>query len=477
MAENYTYIHKSFTYDGHRYKVRGKTEEEAILKKAQLLADLKAGKPVRQNAKARKLSKLTTNTSVEDYAEVWLSTYVRPKVRKPGAEKSKHTMTEKSYQCYVDKLNLYILPAIGKMKMRDVNEMDLQCILNASKNAGLSQSHGNKLRMVMGAMFSRAVSSRIIDYNPTENLEVTVEDGDKRRSLTDIERFYLLETAAEHRCGLWIRFLLATGLRPAESAPLLVSDIDWVNKTVHISKAIESGTEYVIGPPKSKAGIRTVPIPDHVFDDLLASVKEKRPNDYVFPQTNGNSMMTTTCMQNNWRSFSRQMDLRMGAETTAHGHIYDPGDVDKNGVPLYPDENGNPRNGHKIAPDLVLYNLRHTYCTDLEKAGVSVYTAKILMGHEDIRITAKIYMHCDPEVILAARDKINAHNLASMGQISGTNFDSVCEGSNPSPSASEKTTPPGVVFLFTGRIRTLTVVLCTNAIDASGKIAAMTTLW
>ena len=362
MAENYTYIHKSFTYDGHRYKVRGKTEEEAILKKAQLLADLKAGKPVRQNAKARKLSKLTTNTSVEDYAEVWLSTYVRPKVRKPGAEKSKHTMTEKSYQCYVDKLNLYILPAIGKMKMRDVNEMDLQCILNASKNAGLSQSHGNKLRMVMGAMFSRAVSSRIIDYNPTENLEVTVEDGDKRRSLTDIERSYLLQTATEHRCGLWIRFLLATGLRPAESAPLLVSDIDWVNKTVHISKAIESGTEYVIGPPKSKAG-------------------------------------------------------------------------------------------------------------------VSVYTAKILMGHEDIRITAKIYMHCDPEVILAARDKINAHNLASMGQISGTNFDSVCEGSNPSPSASEKTTPPGVVFLFTGRIRTLTVVLCTNAIDASGKIAAMTTLW
>ena len=66
------YVTKTFTYDNHRYKVRGKTEEEAILKKAQLLADLKAGKPVRQNAKARKLSKLTTNISVEDYAEVWL---------------------------------------------------------------------------------------------------------------------------------------------------------------------------------------------------------------------------------------------------------------------------------------------------------------------------------------------------------------------------------------------------------------------
>lgn len=85
-------------------------------------------------------------------------------------------------------------------------------------------------------------------------------------------------------------------------------------------------------------------------------------------------------ISNNRRSFSRQMDLVMGAETTAHGHIYDPKDIDKRGIPLYPDENGLPRNGHKIADDLVLYCLRHTFCTDLQKAGVPLNIARIIMG-------------------------------------------------------------------------------------------------
>ena len=120
-------------------------------------------------------------------------------------------------------------------------------------------------------------------------------------------------------------------------------------------------------------------------------------------------MMTTTAISNNWRSFSRQMDLVMGAETTAHGHIYDPKDIDKRGIPLYPDENGLPRNGHKIADDLVLYCLRHTFCTDLQKAGVPLNIARIIMGHEDIRVTASIYTHTDSEDVRAAGEKLNSY--------------------------------------------------------------------
>ena len=92
----------------------------------------------------------------------------------------------------------------------------------------------------------------------------------------------------------------------------------------------------------------------------------------------------------------------MGAETTAHGHIYDQKDVDKNGVPLYPDEHGKARNGHKIAEDLVLYCLRHTYCTDLQKKGVPLNIAKYLMGHSDISVTASIYTHTGTDEAIEA---------------------------------------------------------------------------
>lgn len=124
----------------------------------------------------------------------------------------------------------------------------------------------------------------------------------------------------------------------------------------------------------------------------------------------GKTMMTTTAMSNNWRSFSRQMDISMGAETTAHGHIYDPRDVDKNGVPLYPDKHGKARNGHKIADDLVLYCLRHTYCTDLQKKGVPLNIAKYLMGHSDISVTASIYTHTGTEEAIEAGKIIDLYD-------------------------------------------------------------------
>ena len=122
-------------------------------------------------------------------------------------------------------------------------------------------------------------------------------------------------------------------------------------------------------------------------------------------------MKTITCIENDWRSFLRQVDLAMGAETTAHGHIYDPKDLKGNGDPLYPDPEDpkKPRNGHKVAPDLVLYCLRHTYCTDLQRAGVPLEIARMLMGHEDITTTANIYTHSGEAEVMQARDLINKH--------------------------------------------------------------------
>ena len=44
-----------------------------------------------------------------------------------------------------------------------------------------------------------------------------------------------------------------------------------------------------------------------------------------------------------------------------------------------------------------LHSLRHTFCTILAKQGVPLITAAKLMGHTDIKITARIYTHVDNE--------------------------------------------------------------------------------
>ncbi len=52
-----------------------------------------------------------------------------------------------------------------------------------------------------------------------------------------------------------------------------------------------------------------------------------------------------------------------------------------------------------VAPDLVPYCLRHTYCTDLQAKGIPLKTASYLMGHSSIKVTADIYTHITDDAI------------------------------------------------------------------------------
>ena len=54
-----------------------------------------------------------------------------------------------------------------------------------------------------------------------------------------------------------------------------------------------------------------------------------------------------------------------------------------------------------VSPDLTSYCLRHTFCTDLQRAGVALNVAKELMGHSDVSVTANIYTHKDNDVLHA----------------------------------------------------------------------------
>ena len=367
----YNYVRLTFSRDGHRYEVYGRTREEAEEKKKRKLRQLDGG---------------FDDLTVKEWSDIWLDTYIRPKVRPVGRNKEHGTMTAKSYEMYPQKL-AHILPVIGDMKINAVRDIQLQRLLNDQTQ---SKAHAQKVRLVLRGLFSQAYASRVIEHDPSTKLVLPSAPQRTRRSLTDYERQILLQVAKTHRCGLWIRFLLRTGMRPGESAALKVKDVDFINSIIHITAAVESGSS-VISTPKSKAGIRDVPILDDIKNDLRKHIKGKSADDFVFTQENG-LMMTQTVMSNNWRSFSRQMDLAMGAEHTNHGHIYDPSDLMEDGSPVYPDASGNPRNGHKIAEDLVLYCLRHTFCTDMKRAGVPLATAKVIMGHEDISTTANIYM-------------------------------------------------------------------------------------
>jgi integrase len=349
---------QTFTYEGKRYEVTANSPKELIEKTEKKKDKLKRGEVG-----------ISGNMTVARWAMEWLDTYKKP------------TIGVAQYKNYKSHINSVIAPAIGNLKLRHVSEVHLQQILNG--RSGKSKSDLSKLRMTIKAIFQRAHQSRLITHNPAEYLELPAAKSGTRRSITDYEREKILELIKTHHAGLLIMTLLYTGIRPGESRALDWRHIDFEKRLLHIKQAMKSSTRDV-GAPKSKAGIRDVPIPDRLHDALLQARQD--PFLPVFVQTNSGGRHTETSMRRWWLSFKRQLDILMGAETYRNKIIKS-----------------------VVSDDLCPYCLRHTYCTDLQDAGVPINVAKYLMGHADIATTAKIYTHTTDKVIQDAAEKINKH--------------------------------------------------------------------
>lgn len=356
MADKERRPRSTFTWEGKRYEATGKTQKEADQKAAVKLEKLKRGEVG-----------ISGNMTVKQWADEWLETYKRPIVG------------EGQYKNYLVHINGAIIPNIGSLKIRTVKDVHLQRILN--DRTGKSKSDLSKLRMTMKAMFQRAYLSKLIPYSPAENLELPAAKDGTHRSITDFERQKILEVAEIHHAGLWIKTLLYTGMRPGETRALDWRHIDFDKKIVHIEQAMKASTKD-IGTPKSESGVRDIPIPDKLYVALVAA--RNGPFEPVFTQPTTGKRHTQESMRCLWNSFKRELDISMGAK------IY------RNQIIM-----------SMVAPDLVPYCLRHTFATDLQRAGVPINVAKYLLGHSNISMTAKIYTHTTQDVIDDAANKIN----------------------------------------------------------------------
>jgi integrase len=361
---------ETFTFEGKRYDVTAKTEGELAVKIDRKKRELEEGTVI-----------LNKSTTVKKWTEEWLTTYVEPNV------------SDATLYAYKSRIKIYITSAIGSMRLIDVKPIHLTKILNSA--SGCSKDHIKKIRYTLVQIFTKALRNKLIAINPAEDLKLPKAENNTRRSITDTERSYILKVAETHPSGLWVKLMLYCGLRPQETAALQGRHLDLKGGNLKIENALKRH-DNTIGTTKSKSGERTVPIPDILLPELKNLKVE--PYDYVF-KNQGGSHMTTAGMRTRWRSFERSMNIEMGCKTFKNAV-----------VPPY-----------RVADDLVPYCLRHTYCTDLQDAGVPINVAKELMGHSDISITAKIYTHHSETSYNNAKNLINnMHNGTKTPTLSPT---------------------------------------------------------
>ena len=347
-------IRRTFTFDGKRYYIKADTEAEAVERVTRLKIELEEGKHI-----------VSKNTRYSEWFTEWLTTYKMPSVGDSWAKEIS------------DIGKGIIVPEIGNQRLKDIKPVHVQKILNSK--ADMSYSYIRIIYIILSDSLRVAQKNKLITENPCD--AVVLPKGRKqqnRRAITARERYYILQTCEKHRAGLFYLIMLYCGLRPGEVAALQWRNVDLKTRVLTVDSAVKADGS--IGQPKSNAGIRKVPIPDQLAEKFHPG------SPFGFVCTNaGGGMLTKSSMKQQWKSFSRQLNIEMGCRTFK-GQL----------IPPYP-----------VSDDLVPYCLRHTYCTDLQAAGVPINVARELMGHSDISITSKIYTHSSVESLDSAADAIN----------------------------------------------------------------------
>lgn len=368
---------ETFTKNGKRYDIKAKTQTELAAKVYAKKREIDEGSAV-----------VNPETSVETWLQKWLETYKK---------KSVGNATYKNYATYIKIISSHI----GYMKLKDVKDINLQEVLNSLE--GHSRSHILKVKQTMEQAFGKAKKNKLIFVNPAEDLEMIASEDGNGRSITDKEREIILKVAETHKAGLWVRTMLYTGQRPGETAALQWKDIDLEEGILKVASARKAATNE-IGKPKSAAGEREIPIQQGLLDELKG-IKQSlgsnyNPFDFVFTQETTGERHTKQSMYYLWKSFKREMNIAMGCKLKRNKLMpLNEAMVEKGAAPIFP-----------VADDLIPYFLRHTFCTDLQAAGVPINVAKELMGHADIATTSKIYTHKSKAPFEAARESMNKYH-------------------------------------------------------------------
>lgn len=252
----------SFTFDGKRVYVYGKTKEEAVLNRIEKKKQLEAGQEALYNP--------TLNQYYERFNNIRRN------------QRSENTLRAQQNQFnLVSGVRMVNDRLFGEMHIKDITRHDIEYARQALIDAGKTPEHLNICFKHLNHVFNNAVIDDTIIKNPCKALtplkreSVSVVET-KHRALTIDETVRFFEEA-ERRNSYYInlfKFMINSGMRMGEVCALYQTDIDKKNGFIHVRKTVtrDEVGNYVIGDnTKTISGSRDIPL----TPDLMAIIKKQ----------------------------------------------------------------------------------------------------------------------------------------------------------------------------------------------------------
>ena len=265
--------------------------------------------------------------------------------------------------------NNYIYPQFHTVRIEDINTLtidrNMYLIYEKYKDI-LSYSTLKSIiylikAVIMYAIKKQYISRIYINFEMAEHTiqrEINVLNEEQEKKLV---AEVMAKKTANH---LGILLSLYTGIRLGEVCSLKVSDIDFVFKAIYVTKTVQrlsdfstNTTNLVITNPKSRHSIRTIPLPDFLYDILISyGIKNFPENSYIL--NNKEQPYEPRTLQ---YAFQRIMK-RCGC-FGFHFHC-----------------------------------LRHTFATKCIRSGFDIKTLSEILGHSNVSFTMSRYVHSDMDI-------------------------------------------------------------------------------
>lgn len=280
--------------------------------------------------------------------------------------------------------------ALGQRPVSGIRELDLQKFL--SSLSGKSYSTVRAQLQVLRRVFKKARKNGLIADDPAEDLQLPSYTKGTHRALTRAEVELVLKywNAPGNYAGLWVLLLLFCGLRRGEMMALDWSAVDLQARTLTVRQvAVIRGNKATIeSRAKTKAGLRTLPIPDLLYN-ALAAVPVRR--GFVCLSAHGRPLTESAVSRGLERFNSILNRAAAGAALSQPGRR---SDLNPEPPPVF---------------SARYHDFRHTYCTFLYDSGVDVKTAAYLLGHADVSVTMRIYTHLSEAKKAASTSALTAY--------------------------------------------------------------------
>lgn len=353
--------------NGKRKSLYGRTQAEVKAKQTAALSEIQQGIDISKKPETMEL-----------FLNRWL------------ADRVTITCAPKTTESYASMLKLHIVPVIGRTKLKDLRTPEIDRMLRAMTDAGLSARTVTYCRAVLRAALNYALDARLITFNPAAHATVPKRVKKEQEWLKPAQSRALLEQAqkpakdgGDPDLTPMITVALYTGLRIGELCGLRWQDIGLPDKQLRVRQTVswvhksgEHARSWQFGQPKTEKSARTLAL----SASTIAALTVQRDR------------------QTFWRrdAKDRWNDLDLVFSSTT-------------GTPL--DHSNLTRRLHKLLraadlPQMGWHGLRHSAASLLAAQRVPMRLIMEQLGHSQMSLTSDLYAHIAPSMLEGNADAL-----------------------------------------------------------------------